>query len=147
MTREKILIVDDSEVVREVARLTLEKAGYSVRTIESAFQLNRAIREDRPDLILLDVHMPALRGDQAAAILSQYRFSQGITVLLHSDMEEDLLAAMAHETGATGYLRKTTDAGTLVGEVRRWLDRGRAIVEDVPRRRPPEGAHRHPLAS
>lgn len=147
MTRYKILVVDDSEVVREVVRLTLEKAGYSVRTLDSAFQLNRAIRDDRPDLILLDVYMPALRGDQVAAILAQYRFSEGITVLLHSDMEEDRLAAMVDETGATGFIRKTADPAKLAAEVRRWLGTGRSKAEDRSPRRLRAAPRRHHLAS
>ena len=67
----------------------------------------------------------ALSGDKAASILKQYRFSQGIPVVLHSEMEEDRLAELVEETGAAGFIRKTADSKRLIDEIRRCLDRVR----------------------
>lgn len=130
MSREMILLVDDSEVARAVVGRMLERAGFSVETLESAFQLNRAIREHHPDLILLDVHMPALSGAKAASILGQYSFSKSIPVILHSEMEEDRLADLVRETGATGFIRKTQDGDELVDQVRQWLERSGQLSDE-----------------
>lgn len=123
MDKPKVLVVDDSEIVLDVMRMNLEDEGFEVETLQSAFQLRQAIKELQPDVILLDVKMPALRGDKAASILKQRSFSKHIPVLLHSDMDEAELEALAEETGATGFVRKTMDTEALVGALRMHLER------------------------
>ncbi len=118
----KILVVDDNEIVLEVVRMNMEDKGFEVETLQSAFQLTQAIREMQPDVILLDVNMPALRGDKAALILKQRSFSKDIPVLLYSDMEETELEALVEETGAKGYVQKTADAEALANALRQQLE-------------------------
>ena len=121
MDRPTLLIVDDNDIVREVLRASFETAGFEVQTLSSAFQVNAAISAHRPDLILLDVHMPALRGDKAAAILGQRRFLEEIPIVLISDSDEAELARLAAEAGASGYVKKTPDHQHLVETVRGFL--------------------------
>ena len=125
----KILVVDDSEIVLELVAMYLQDAGFQVATLGSAFQLVQAIHQELPDLILLDVKMPALGGDKAASILRQRSFSKNIPVLLFSDMEEEELAGLVQETGATGYVRKTMDGEELAATVRRWLKKTAAAEQ------------------
>ena len=117
---KKILLVDDSPIVREMVSLDLEDLGIEVVTLESAVALGEAIRRDRPDLVLLDVRMPGLRGDEAARLIGHLGLETPI--LLHSDMEEEKLAAMARDTGAGGYLCKTGDPEELAELLRPWLE-------------------------
>ncbi|MEM9597432.1 MAG: response regulator [Acidobacteriota bacterium] len=118
---KKILVVDDSEIVRQLVADRLEDAGYSVVTLGSAFQLNVAIQKDRPDLILLDVRMPALRGDRAAEILRRHRFSRGIPIVLFSDTDEEELGELVATTGADGFVRKSPGFVDLPAALRRWI--------------------------
>ena len=119
----RVLVVDDSEIVLEVARMNLEDAGFSVVTVDNAFQMSAAIRDCRPDVILLDVKMPALSGDRAASILQRYSFSRDIPVVLHSDMSDAELAAIAEETGAAGFVRKSMDPEAMIEAIRYWVHR------------------------
>ncbi len=117
---KSVFVVDDNEVAREVARAVLEDSGYRVRCFDSGFQLNAGIRDQRPDLILLDVMMPALGGEQVAQILKRYEFSSGIPILLYSELPEDELFALSRLIEAEGYVRKsnaTTELADRLGEL------------------------------
>ena len=121
MSASHIFVVDDNELAREVARAVLEDAGYRVRCFGSAFQLNAAIRDQRPDLILLDVLMPALGGEQVAQILKRYEFSSDIPILLYSELPEQELVDLCSLIGAEGYIRKSAAVVELADEVGRRL--------------------------
>ena len=121
MTEGKILVVDDNEIELRVLRIVLEAAGFEVALLDSVFELSLAIKRDRPDIILLDVMMPALRGDRAAAILKQHGFSRDIPVILHSSMDADELEKIATRAQVQGFVSKTGDFDHLLDEVRRVL--------------------------
>jgi CheY-like chemotaxis protein len=59
---ERILVVDDSDDVLEWAKLVLETAEYLVTVASNGEEAFRRIREDRPNLVLLDVVMPGMDG-------------------------------------------------------------------------------------
>jgi two-component system OmpR family response regulator len=118
--RCRIIVVDDSEICREIARIALEARGHAVTTLDSPLGLNRAIHELRPDLVLLDLMMPSLGGDKAASILQrQSRFPCPFVFL--SDRPPAELEAVALTTGAAGYISKTNDLVDLADRVERYL--------------------------
>ncbi len=119
MSKNKVLVVDDSEIELGVLSVVLEAAGFEVATLGSVIDLTVAIRRNRPDVIVLDVKMPGLRGDRAAAVLKQHGFSRDIPVILHSGIEEAELAEIAGATGVRDYVRKTGDFELLVEKIRR----------------------------
>ncbi len=124
MSNTKILVVDDNEIELDVIRIVLEAEGFEVTTLDSLFELSIEIRRHRPDAILLDVMMPALRGDRAAAILQQHGFSRDIPVILHSSKGEAELEAIAEKAGVQGFVSKTGDFERLVSEIRSVLAKG-----------------------
>ncbi len=119
----KVLIVDDSEIVLDLVAMYLEDFGFEVDTLDNAVGLMAAVESDPPDLILLDVFMPGLRGDEATLLL-QNASQQKIPILLHSDMDEDELSRTARDTGADGYVVKTMDPEELVAQLKPWLPGG-----------------------
>ena len=120
MTRKKIVVVDDSVICLEIARLALEKRGHVVLALDSPFGLTKILNEIRPDLVLLDVNMPALQGDKVAAIVLKYREYQCPVVFL-SDRPARELSALAASCGATGYINKTDDLDALADSIERYL--------------------------
>lgn len=125
MPGRKILLIDDSPVVRDVTRAILEQAGYVVMEQPSPFGLLSAINDARPDLVLLDVNMPALSGDAAVrinlrnGILTQQR--RRCPIVLFSSLPEAELADLTAQCGATGYICKTTHPTELLVGVKRYL--------------------------
>lgn len=120
--KKKVLLVDDSRLVLDAARITLEEAGYEVRTLDNPLMVAMHLRRDPVDLVLLDVNMPTVKGTQVAEVLRS-RGGAPIPVVLFSDLDEKTLAQRAKECGAVGYLTKArgADPSELVRTVAKWL--------------------------
>lgn len=119
----RVMIVDDDPIALEVARDRLEEAGYVVVTRSTAIGTSLAIAQERPDVLLLDVNMPALRGD-ALARLGDVR-ARKIIVLLHSSEPRPVLEALAQKCGAAGIVEKTHDDAQFLSQIRAAIDRAR----------------------
>lgn len=118
----KILVVDDSEVVLGVTKAILEDAGYEVLTNRRATGSVALILQTKPDLVLLDVNMPSLRGDMIARMSVATNNSIGTIVVLHSSLPEDELKRLAQESNAHGYIKKTENVHMFIRRVRHFLD-------------------------
>ncbi|MCC6556787.1 MAG: response regulator [Polyangiaceae bacterium] len=116
--RAKVLLVDDSEFIREVVRAVLQDAGFDVIGVDSPTAFSRAVMLEKPDLILLDITMPALSGDKLVEVAQRLH---RCPVVLFSDRHEAELARIVRASGATGYIRKSPDPALLVIQVRRFL--------------------------
>jgi CheY-like chemotaxis protein len=123
-----VLVVDDSDVVLEVVKKNLEAAGYNVMTRNKPSGSVAVILRDKPDVVLLDVNMPALSGDTIAKILARVSRNQETIVLLHSSLSIDNLRLKAIATGAHGYIQKTDSPTELVRRIEYWLHRSRHAV-------------------
>jgi DNA-binding response OmpR family regulator len=113
--KPKVLIVDDSEMIRELVKETLEASGYEVVTLSTAFGFGNLLRREAPDLALVDVQMPGLSGVKLAEIT----VSRGAAcpVVLFSDRPEPELIRLARESKVAGYIRKTGNMQALVSSV------------------------------
>jgi len=116
---KKIVLLDDSDLIRDLVRETLEQRGYVVVDTSSPFGFSNLLRREKPDLALLDVTMPTLRGDKLAEIAIQH----GIVcpIVLFSDRPADELDRMAKSVKAAGYICKTGDMDEVVRSVERFL--------------------------
>src|SRR5262252_1123125 len=123
-TRKTILIVDDSPIVLDMAGAALEAAGYKVVLRSRGEGTVAAVIQERPDLVLLDVNMPRLSGDTIAVILAKTDPARKTIVLLHSSIAPDLLKLKVLQTGASGYVHKTSSAHDLVAQINHWFKRG-----------------------
>jgi len=106
----KILVIDDDPIVLETIRVRLERHAYNVTTRDQALGSTQAIRIERPDIVLLDVLMPALNGDHLAELLRADPSPHPMSIILHSSTPADELAALVNHTGALGAIQKTSDA-------------------------------------
>ncbi len=103
--KETILVVDDEEMIRQLAAATLQSRGYSVLQAEDGQQaINLYSREgDRIDLVLLDLTMPVLSGHEAFRHLLDLNprvrvlFASGYAVEQLSDLEKELMAGFVNK--------------------------------------------------
>jgi DNA-binding NarL/FixJ family response regulator len=113
----RVVIVDDHHLFRSGVRAELgaelEVVG-DAGTVEAAVAL---IREQRPDVVLLDVHMPDGGGVEVIARLSDECQDIRFLALSVSDAAEDVIAVI--RAGARGYVTKTISAAELAEAVRR----------------------------
>jgi len=107
------LIVDDSSVVRKVARRILEDLDYIVDEAEDGQEAIEKCREQMPDAILLDWHMPIMSGLEFLKLLRTYIGGETPRVI-YCTVENDIGAiAMALKAGANDYMMKPFDRAVL----------------------------------
>jgi DNA-binding response OmpR family regulator len=122
MDKQKILIVDDSEVILEMARDTLEEAGYEVFTATTGVEANNIIFSgNTPDLIIFDVMLPMLDGDKKAKFLREKEIGRQVPILLLSSKGVEELTRLTAEAGANGFIHKPFTNTELVASVRQAL--------------------------
>jgi len=116
----KILIVDDDLTYLKLAESSLGKRGFSVHTAESGEDALAQINLDIPQVILLDVQMPRLTGDELVRMITEWK--PGIQVWMISsnltpEIEQDCL-----ENGAFACLKKPVDFDQLARQIRESLN-------------------------
>lgn len=122
MTGKRVIIIDDSELVRAMASDILRDAGCEVIATDSGIEANQYIYASRrPDLILIDVMMPLLNGDRKVRLLKERESSRHIPVVLMSTKSLEELAELASTSGAEGFLQKPFTENALLGQVGRFL--------------------------
>jgi CheY-like chemotaxis protein len=107
MPHHRILVVDDSELVHELARMALEgHAGWEIRCAASGTEAVALAAAERPDAILLDVEMPQLDGPATvAALRADPAAAQTPIVFLTAHDDPDQLARL-RALGVAGVLAK-----------------------------------------
>jgi len=121
MSRKKIMIVDDSEIVLELTKSVLEDAGFEIVTRNTPFGTSNAIVREKPDLVLLDVSMPALSGNSIVELAKKDDALKNTKILLYSDRSTEELDGIMAKCGADGYIKKTDDDLDLVRQVNSWF--------------------------
>jgi two-component system chemotaxis response regulator CheY len=107
------LIVDDSSVVRKVARRILEDLDYIVEEAEDGQDAFDKCRQEMPDAILLDWQMPIMSGLEFLKLLRAYVGGEKPHVV-YCTVENDIGAiAMALKAGASDYMMKPFDRAIL----------------------------------
>ena len=118
-----ILIVDDDPHIRELLKQEFTEAGYRVRLSENGRQALAAVREQRPDLIVLDVMMPEMSGFDVAAVLKNDPQTMDIPIIILSILEDK---ERGYRLGVDRYLTKPIDTSLLFKEVGELLDQGKS---------------------
>lgn len=106
--KRRVLVVDDSESTAKLLEAELTAKGHDVMTAHSADQATKIIlkKKTRPDLVLLDVHMPGINGEEFCRFIKGNSLFAGIQVFLCSAEEEGELKRITAAAGADGYVRK-----------------------------------------
>lgn len=118
---KRILIADDQASSREFLRVVLEHIGHEVIEAADGAEAVAKARETRPDLVLLDLHMPALDGFGAVGELRrEAQFAETpVVALTASAMQGDKEKALA--AGFSAYLTKPIRIAELRRQVERLL--------------------------
>jgi DNA-binding response OmpR family regulator len=115
----RILVIEDEHVMRELLRLHLSSAGYAVELAEDAITAGYALLKRPPDLVISDVEMPHMSGlDLLAALRAEEKLARVPVIFLTSfDEGED----RARSLGALEYLQKPIRLDELLAAVQRHL--------------------------
>lgn len=123
-----VLLVDDHVLFRQALRHLLE-TEQDIRIVGEASdgsQVEQLVEEERPDVVVMDISMPAIDGIAATQILRDKYPSLGIIVL--TMFAEDSQVIRAIRAGADGYLLKNIESGKVVDAIRA-VSRGESVVD------------------
>jgi two-component system, OmpR family, KDP operon response regulator KdpE len=119
----RILVVDDEPQMRRVLRSTLSALGFVVADAESGEAAMERVRQEKFDLILLDINMTGLSGLETCRAIRS-RSDVGIIMLTVRDRSLDKIEAL--DAGADGYVTKPFDVNELLARIRATLRRAPA---------------------
>ncbi len=118
--RKRILVTDDEARMRRFVRMNLELEGYDVLEADNGLAALQRVRDDMPDLVLLDVMMPDLDGFETLARLREMSSVPVIMLTVKGD-EEDRIRGL--DLGADDYITKPFSPRELVSRIRAVLRR------------------------
>jgi DNA-binding response OmpR family regulator len=118
--KHKILVIDDEQSIREVVAVTLEQAGFLVRTAVDGADGLTVTRDWSPDCILLDVMMPKIDGLALIPLLRRLTEAPIVLLTARGDVRDRIQGL---EAGADDYLAKPFDADELVARLNTALRR------------------------
>lgn len=118
---KKILIVDDSESIREVVSFTLENEGFDVVVADDGTTALEAL-DGRPiDLIITDLHMPQMDGITLIKHVRELEMYQRIPILFLTTESQTSKKLEAKEAGATGWIIKPFVPAKLIAALNKVL--------------------------
>lgn len=123
MTSRKILIVDDESAIRDMLRVALEMADYTVIEADQAVQAHSLIIDEKPDLVLLDWMMPGTSGIELARRLKRDPLTAELPLIMLTAKGEEDNKIQGLEVGADDYITKPFSPRELVARLKAVLRR------------------------
>ena len=125
----KILVVDDEALLVKGIRFNLQNEGYDVITGSDGLDAVQAVREQAPDLVVLDVMMPNMDGLTACSKIREF---SNVPVILLTAKADDMDKLMGFEHGADDYLTKPFNILELKARIRALLRRANPVEKPAP---------------
>ena len=119
----KILVVEDEQSIQTIVRTYLESVGFQVTCVDNGLAALAVAREQRPDLVVLDLNLPGMDGIEVAARLRQ---ESDVYILMLTARSEEADRVAGLRIGADDYLSKPFSPRELVARVEAILRRRRA---------------------
>lgn len=102
----RILIVDDSDIIRTLLAVQLKEDGYPVAVAANLVEFEAALAAFKPEVVLTEINVPDVQGDDICRVLKQRFDIQNIPIVLFSSLPDAELCARAERVGADGFLSK-----------------------------------------
>lgn len=117
-----VVLADDETHIRMMMRVVLARAGFQVLAEASnGLEAVERCRETEPDIVLLDINMPILNGDEALRVIVSEH--PEVVVIMLTSVSDSLTVNRCIELGAANYLRKDTPIQEIAARVlQTWKD-------------------------
>ncbi|EFV13053.1 MtrAB system response regulator MtrA [Segniliparus rugosus] len=126
--RQRILVVDDDVALAEMLTIVLRGEGFDPVVVSDGSKVLPAVRELRPDLVLLDVMLPGLNGID---VCRQVRAESGVPIVMLTARTDTIDVVVGLESGADDYVMKPFKPKELVARVRARLRRNEVAAPEV----------------
>jgi len=131
-SKASVLIVEDEPDISEVIRYNLSRAGYRVRDTLDGEEGLVMIKEEKPDVLILDWMLPSVSGLEICRALRRQKDTRDIGIIMLTARGEELDRVRGLESGADDYISKPFSPAELVARVASVLRRSKPILsEDV----------------
>lgn len=102
----KVLVVDDEIPIQRIVKFNLEKEGYEVFVADDGKKALESVKQNKPDIILLDVMMPELDGYEVCKILKKNAKTKNIPVIMLTARGQESDEKKGKSAGADDYITK-----------------------------------------
>ena len=142
VTKKRILIVEDNDDYRYLLVVFLNREGYEVAEATTGLEAIEQVHATHPDLIIMDLGLPGITGEEATARLKGDPSTRNIPiVVLTAFHEKDARVECAVAAGADEILHKPIGWTTTQEVVRRYLSAGDMLNPSHTKRRSPDLPH------
>jgi len=117
----KVVVIDDSKVIRRTAETLLKKAGCSVITATDGFESLSKVMEHQPNIIFVDIMMPRLDGYQTCALIKNNPNFKKIPVVMLSSKDGLFERARGRIVGAEHYMTKPFTREELLNTIKAYV--------------------------
>lgn len=124
----KILVIDDDPAMTELLSLVLAPTKAQIFTSNSGEEGLKLVKEQNPDIVLLDLMMPKMDGWQ---VTENIRAISSVPILILSVMDNPGLVARALDKGADDYLVKPVPTGILIAHINNLTRRRMSATNEV----------------
>jgi DNA-binding response OmpR family regulator len=114
---KKVLIVEDEESILELCSTIFKLEGYRVLCARDGEEALRITREDNPDILVLDIQIPIINGNEVCKSIKSDPTMSDIKVLILSGMAQDSDLQEAREAGADACMTKPFSSAVIVEKV------------------------------
>lgn len=121
MAKERILLVEDNPMNRRVAEFILKAQGYTVLEARDGREALELLKQDAPDLILMDLQLPGLDGFAVTRMIKENAATRNIPVVALTAYAMKGDAERAIEAGCNGYITKPIDPDEFPGTIAGYL--------------------------
>ncbi len=116
----KILVIDDDSAVTDLLSLLLKSQGFDVTATNNSTEGLNLVRENQPDLVVLDLMMPEIDGWE---VCKAVRAFSDVPIIVLSALNDPSMIASVLDSGADDYLTKPTPSRVLVAHINRLIHR------------------------
>jgi two-component system NtrC family sensor kinase len=127
--KQSVLLIEDSDTQALLFSDILENAGAFVSRVATAEQGLEHLRSRRPDLIIVDYHLPGLQGDEFCRLIRANGSTSAIPLLILTEDSESTAEQHGLNCGADDYVAKSCDPEVLLARVELVMRKSRAEVE------------------
>ena len=121
MAKPKVLIVDDESDITETLAYILQAKGFRPTIAYDGMECLKKISEEIPDMVLLDLKMPAMDGYEVCQTMRNGVKTKAIPVIILTSSGDTDSVAKAHKVGASDYVVKPFNITTLLQKMRKFL--------------------------
>ncbi|MGZ9221615.1 MAG: response regulator transcription factor [Anaerolineales bacterium] len=116
----KILVIDDDSAVTDLLSLLLKSQGFDVTATNNSTEGLSLVRENQPDLVVLDLMMPEIDGWEVCKAVRSF---SDVPIIVLSALNDPSMIASVLDSGADDYLTKPTPSRVLVAHINRLIHR------------------------